>query len=136
MITKSETALKHELMEVLRSSLPRFVSLRHEDKFSSGHPDISITGNGTTTWIEAKVLDLRVKTRSKGIQQLTMLRLASVSHAFYVVWRYARNGEVSTHIVRPSDIESHSDEWCDFAVGIDYDFVVDRIKELHDVDHD
>ena len=100
---------------------------------SHGMPDISVTGNGTTTWIEAKFAN--PKFDSKGIQELTMRRLASTSHAFYVVWRMAKNGEVSTHIVTPNDIGTDPDEWTDFTNGIDHIFVIDRLKEIHDVDN-
>jgi hypothetical protein len=133
--SKSETELKRDLMIEIRTFFPRFVSLRHEDKLNFGYPDISVSGNGTTTWIEAKVIDHRLKAKSKGIQKLTMQQLASVTHAFYVVWIYTKEGGVFTYIVRPLEIGLSSREWVDFSVGIDHDFVVERLKEIHNVDN-
>ena len=95
-----EAVLKGQLMEEFRTQLPsNFVCIRHEDKFTHGIPDISITGYGRTLWLEVKYFNPDLI--SKGIQELTMRRLAVAGMARYVVY-----SEVTarTYIVPPKSI--------------------------------
>ena len=61
------------------------VALRHEDKMSSGIPDISVTVARRTVWVEAKI-------RRKGsydgteIQRFTLRQLESKGLALYIVY--------------------------------------------------
>ena len=71
----NENTIKDELVKRLRRAAPRFVVFRHEDRFTAGIPDISMTGRGATSWWEVKYLNPRL--HSYGLQELTMKRLAS-----------------------------------------------------------
>ena len=53
----TEATLKRELMRSLQTLLPDAVALRHEDRFISGIPDLSITFQGKTSWWECKYAD-------------------------------------------------------------------------------
>lgn len=50
----NEAYLKKRLKESLRVVMPGCVVYRHEDKFSGGVPDLSVTWGGVTSWIEVK----------------------------------------------------------------------------------
>jgi hypothetical protein len=50
----NEAYLKGRLVRILREELPGAVVFRHEDKFTPGVPDISVTWHGRTRWIEVK----------------------------------------------------------------------------------
>lgn len=124
----NEAELKSRLMEYLRRSFPGYVIFRHEDKITSGIPDISVTGSELTTWMEVKYAN--PKFASKGIQELTMLRLSLASSAFYVVY-YEKNKERRTYIVEPQDIGRSIDLWTNSTEGFDHSWVVAFIKERH-----
>ena len=53
----NESDCKAALCKVLRASLPPADSrvYRHEDQYTGGIPDISITANGHTLWVEVKL---------------------------------------------------------------------------------
>jgi len=126
----TEAKLKSALMTLLRAPgvLPvGFVALRHEDRITAGHPDISVTGHGATTWLEAKHAHPAI--RSRGIQELTMLRLGRAGRAFYVI--YLEKDEVKeTLIVHPSKMEN----WLQTphrASGFNHRYVASFIKQTH-----
>lgn len=53
----SEATHKAALVKVLRAGLPQGVGrvYRHEDQFTGGIPDISISFKGRTLWVEVKL---------------------------------------------------------------------------------
>lgn len=123
-----ESKLKGALCDVARQTLKSFVIIRHEDRFTHGIPDISIDGNKTCTWLEVKYANPGFKT--KGIQELTMLRLALASHAYFVVY-WERNKEKRTYIVDPCDIGKDMNSWERFRDGFNHQWVVEFIKGVH-----
>lgn len=126
----NERILKAALMKELRSSLPHFVAIRHEDKLTSGIPDISVSGNKKTTWIEVKYGDPSFA--SKGIQELTLSRLSRAAHdAFYVVFILDKLKDKWTYIVAPQDIGKKPSDWPLFSRGFDHAFIIEYIKEKH-----
>jgi hypothetical protein len=94
----TEAILKAALVAHLRKNLPGFVIIRHEDRLTSGVPDISVSGNGRTTWWEVK---LAPGFKSKGIQKLTLLKLSLSGYARYII--YDKSGSV--YIVQPKDLD-------------------------------
>lgn len=80
----NEASLKGDLVRELRASLPGAVVLRHEDKITSGIPDISVTLGRVTTWLEVKLAAPSFS--SKGIQALTCRRLARQGSCLYVIY--------------------------------------------------
>ena len=126
----TEATLKSALVKDLRYFLPGYVILRHEDRITHGIPDITVTGSGKTTWIEAKFAN--PKFQSRGIQELTLSRLALAGSAFYIVWSLDKFGDRLTYIVSPKDIGKPMDEWENVSSGIDHKFVIDHIRRTHD----
>lgn len=124
----NERELKSSLMKKLRASFPRYVAFRHEDRLSSGHPDISITGNKITIWIECKYGASQFA--HKGIQDLTMLRLSQEGYAFHLVWIQQNDGHRYTYIVNPKDIGKSRDTWVPVRLGFDHDFVIQTLTGL------
>ena len=119
----TEAKPKADLVKLLRATYPSAVVIRHEDRWTSGIPDISFTLDQHTTWIEVKLADPDFE--SKGIQELTMLRLARVTTAFYVVY-YSWRGQQRTYIVEPAQIKN----WkaCACVSGFDHAYVVQRLR--------
>lgn len=123
---KQEKGPKAQLAKDLRETFPRAVVFRIEDHFTHGVPDIVLT-LGKTIWIEVKLADPDFK--SKGIQELTMNRLALVGFAFYVVY-YTWKGVERTYIVEPKDIGKSIDEWDCWVDGISSEPVIEYIRVL------
>lgn len=124
---KHESDYKAALMRELRARLPGFVCQRIEDRFTSGWPDIEVIGKARTSYWEAKHADPSWATH--GIQELTMLRLASASfHARYIFWHESK-GVRRTLIVHPKHLaEMTPESWC---TGFDMRWLVERIAEVH-----
>jgi len=125
----NELSLVKDLVKLIRFHLPGFVVFRIEDKVTSGIPDIIITGNKKTSFIECKFANPDFK--SKGIQELNMNRLALAGFAFYVVYHIGHT-ERWTYIVNPRDIGKSFDNWPLMSNGFSHKFVIDYIKEIHD----
>ena len=134
-MTMTETQLKSKLTQTLRKSLNNAVIFRHEDQFTSGIPDISVTWEGYTTWLEVKLAKPTI--RSKGIQKHTMQMLSENGRCRYVVYLLEKAScqskhfsLQSTYIVSPKSVN----DWVsskNYAVGFDHQFVVDFIKNSH-----
>lgn len=125
----NETVLKVSLVQVARS-YKGFVVIRHEDRFTHGIPDLSITYKKRTFWLEVKYADPKFST--KGIQELTMMRLALAGFAYFIIY-YEKGKEKRTFIVHPKDIGKSFDELltcCPNTDEFDHDYVIRFIQEL------
>jgi hypothetical protein len=63
----NEATLKSALVKLVRYEHPDWLVFRHEDKFMSGLPDISVTGGMATSWWEVKFI--RDGLSTKGVQE-------------------------------------------------------------------
>lgn len=125
---KRETPLKAALMKVMRTELPRFVVMRHEDRWTSGIPDFSVDGAGRTSWYEVKHADPEFD--SEGIQELTCLRLAVASYCRYVIYYENKDGaEKRTMIVHPKHLHALIPEAS--VPGYSHAFVAAYIRRVH-----
>lgn len=122
-----ESGLKSKLLKQISLRLPGFIALRHEDVRSSGIPDLSLTGFGRTSWWEFKHAAPTLK--SKGIQELTMLRLAGAGFARYVVWEENKHGIQRTLVVHPKNLVSMTPE--EWFVGYDHKAIVEYMRKVH-----
>lgn len=77
-----ESVYSNGLVKMLRSRLPGSVVFKHADALTAGIPDISVTWNGRTTWLEVKV----GRIVGRGVQALTIQRLALAGRCWYVVY--------------------------------------------------
>ena len=123
----TEATLKGALVKAIRERMPGIVVFRHEDHFTSGIPDLSITWRGKTSWWEVKFANPRFA--SKGIQELTMLRLSNVGIANYLIYRLL-NEHKTVHIVSPQNLRVW-EALGPSTMGFDHQWVIDRIKEIH-----
>ena len=126
----NEADLKSALVKTAREVLKSFVVIRHEDRFTHGIPDISFTGrpNRRTTWVEVKYANPGFA--CKGIQELTMSRLALAGQAVFVVY-WQRGTEKRTYLVDPQHIGKDVSEWTMFTDGFNHIWVLEHIKGLH-----
>lgn len=122
----TEAFLLSNLLNKLRATLPRAVVIKHCDRMTSGVPDFSVTMNGRTSWWETKYACPSFK--SQGIQELTLLRLATAGYARYIVWE-EKKGIRQTLIVHPRNIqELKLEARCE---GFNYMWVVEQIVKAH-----
>ena len=126
----TEAILKGVLVKKFRELLPDYVTLRHEDRITHGIPDISTTGDKFTSWLEVKFANPNFQ--SRGIQDLTLLRLERAGSGLFIVYReYPGTHHRRTYIVNPRVIGMPMDDWKFFSEGFDHKWVIDYIKELH-----
>lgn len=132
----NEAKLKSELMAVLRPHIPGAVCLRHEDKLTSGIPDISVTWGNRTSWWEVKYADPRLE--SKGIQDVTMMKLAGAGTANYIIY-YEFHDLQRVIIAEPRMVISNTGErvndWMTHAIsasGFDHKWVAGHIRGVHE----
>jgi hypothetical protein len=125
----TEAVLKGQLAVVIRDEHRKAIVFRIEDRFTHGIPDFIIpTPRPSTLYIEVKYMNPYY--RGKGIQELTMNRLALQGHpAFYVIY-YERDDVKRTYIVDPRDIGKGVDEWNDYHEGFAHKWVSARLKDL------
>ena len=81
----NEAYLKKRLKEALKKALPGCVVVRHEDKFSAGVPDMSVTWAGVTSWVEVKYQRTGRKVPPTALQELTLVGLAATGAPAYLV---------------------------------------------------
>lgn len=102
----TERYVTERLMEQFKQ-LPEWEVIKHADKFTSGIPDMSVSGNGRTSWLELKLLkrgELAVNAVEPA-QRITCCRLerATGGRCWVIVYRASR-WEDSTTIYRPSQL--------------------------------
>jgi hypothetical protein len=125
---RNESKLKSSLMDIIRTQLPGFVAIRHEDVRRSGIPDLSLTGHGKVSWVEIKHGDPHFD--SEGIQELTMLRLAVAGYARYLIYMEDKDGgNKRTMIVHPKKLGTLEPEA--ECKGHDHRWVTEFFKRRH-----
>jgi len=126
MVDMSERTVCNGLVRSLRRELPGCVVLRHTDGLLAGIPDISVTWNGHTTWIEVKFLNPKIIDR--GIQRLNMKRLEKQGTAFYVLY-----DNIAKHvfIVKPSSLDDYRDVYWR-SPGFNHTFVSVFVRRIHE----
>jgi hypothetical protein len=115
----TEAVVKGELVKKLRKGIPWAVTLRHEDQFTAGIPDISVTGGPVVkdvgsarrvVWLEIKYADFAFK----GLQHHTLKRLGG----YYIIYDEARE----VFIVDPR-------EKAEVITGRGHDIIVEFVKK-------
>jgi hypothetical protein len=92
----TESQMTRKLIASLKRMHPQAVIIKHSDRFTSGVPDLSITKDGVTTWIECKKLTPDFLANLDLLQLNTMLKLERQGTAYYVFF------EPSVRYVLPS----------------------------------
>jgi hypothetical protein len=124
----NEATLKNQLVKKLRELMPGFVILRHEDRHTAGIPDISVTGCGRTSWWEVKHANPDWK--SRGIQELTCMRLAAAGICFYITYE-DKTGVKRTIISTPREAAATGGLEGEWTRGFDHRFVATFIMKVH-----
>lgn len=83
-----EATFKGKFVGRIKSLYPSLVVFRHEDMFTAGIPDISLTRSIRTLWLEAKVTPGE---KVGGLQDVTLRRLGG----YYIVF----NNKTSNYTV-------------------------------------
>ena len=118
----TEATVRAALVKRLRQHKD-WIVLRHEDHYTSGIPDISVTGNGITSWWEAKY-QRGFSLVNKGIQQYTLEQLDKHGYAaHYIIYTPEQ-----VAIVKPS-LENPL-----IFPGINHPRVVEYIRKVHGYD--
>ena len=123
----TEATLKSTLVKLLRAELRGAVVLRIEDRFTSGIPDIIVSWNQRVSFWEVKYAHPNFA--SRGVQELTLLRLARAGVARYLIYAEIR-GVKSTHILDPTDITNWQQASLSTS-GFNHGFVLTTLRGLH-----
>ena len=107
----SEAQVKAQLTAKLKKIFPMMVVLRHEDHFTAGIPDTSISFNCRTLWLEIKFGELR----SRAIQRETLRRLKG----YFVTYRRDKIVEITT-AYQTENIT---------ATGLGHDVVIEFVRD-------
>ena len=106
----TESSLKASTRDAIEHRCVGAEVLHHQDRFSSGYPDTSVSWNGFTSWVEFKFLGLEESLhgplREDQLLQLIRLEKQSACRAWIVVFRKTRLEE-RTDIYRPTRLVSH-----------------------------
>jgi len=124
----NEKELKSKLVKKIRTGLRGVVVFRHEDQWTAGIPDISVTLRGTC-WIEVKYIREGKKLEMRGIQLLTCQNLADNGKCFVLIYEDTYFGP-KTHIISPYDVEEFREMVTThpFSDGYDHDAVVNYLR--------
>jgi len=79
----TEATVKAGLVRAIKAEMGGCVVFRHEDVFTAGVPDISVTWHRRTLWVEVKL----GRGRLSGAQNLALMRLGRQSMAVCVNYR-------------------------------------------------
>lgn len=122
----TEASVRAALVKKLRA-YKDWTVLRHEDHYTSGIPDISVTGNKITSWWECKLRKGSDSISTIGIQQFLVEQLAKHGHAYYIVYEQ-RKEMPRTLIYEPEHFPNLP---LDTAEGFNHDWVVNFIRKIH-----
>lgn len=131
----NEGDIKDRFIEIATPILRGFVLFRHEDRSTFGIPDISATGYNKSSWWEFKHAIARhpggePDFKSRGNQELSMLRLASAGYARYVI--YEERGDIKrVLIVHPKKLSEWMTMYDSFTTGFNHRWVADQIRRVH-----
>lgn len=129
-----ESQPKAGLVKLARATLQGFVVQRHEEHFTHGVPDISVMGLQRASWWEVKLAQPdetgRLVFKSKGIQELTMLRLSVAVMAWHIVYSIDNDESKRVHIVQPSKLSQWESSPYS-AKGFNHKYVVEFMLRAH-----
>ena len=132
-VTVTEVTVRRDLKKALQARLPNAMILRHEDLYTSGIPDLSISYAGKTSWWEIKYADPHCKTTR--IQQHTCTQLNLQGFCCrYIIFR-RELGDLWPRQIRvctPADFQDWQFLGTVISEGsFDYDALVDYIMRIH-----
>jgi hypothetical protein len=133
-LKREEEKPRAACVKYLREALQGFVVQRHEEVFTHGTPDMSVAGVKRGSWWEFKYAipdkSGKLTFKSKGVQELNMIRLARATIAWYIIFSVEADGKRHTHIVEPNKLADWEASPHRVA-GFDYKFIARFIYESH-----
>ena len=93
----NEATLKRALVKAIKTTMPGAVVFPHQDRFTAGIPDISVTWAGVTTWWEVKYSPIGRNSTVTKLQGYTLEQLARQSTAGLIT--YAETKRAGRYIV-------------------------------------
>lgn len=128
----SEASIRSVLVKKLRTMQPTWVIFRHEDHYTTGIPDISVTGNGKTSWWETKLVEGREHPQEKELKLQRMIELDHHSYARYIVYRTGGIFKKDVSILTPVDFQQWPEHVARFWVAShDHETVARYIIQRH-----
>lgn len=140
-IPKDETGLKSKQVKAIKLYLPTYLAIRHEDVRTCGTPDMSLSGNGKTSWWEFKHATPNFSTT--GIQELTCSQLAIKSFCRYVFYYEDVQNTVRTYIIHPRAVINHKGNFSavlanailtdiNWRIGFDFKWITEQMRLAHE----
>ena len=133
----TETTVRRALMRQLQIDLPDALPLRHEDLFTKGIPDLSLSYAGHTSWWECKYTATNQCATTKVQRYLCEQLDLRGFLCRYIIFRRGHNGKWPREIrvVKPHDV--HGTAWRHVGRTIstgafDYAALVRYIQEEHE----
>jgi hypothetical protein len=117
----NEAYLKRKLVDTLRVTMPGAVVIRHEDKFTAGVPDLSVSWNGITSFVEVKYQRKGRKSVPTALQARMIKQLRENRAPAYVL----------TYLEAPRELVLHGVTGCVVAEGHDHRLVADTLRNIH-----
>lgn len=103
----SEATLKTRVIRKIKETFPHWYVIAHHERTKHGVPDLSITGEGVTIWLELKYAKPALHARS--IQDVTCQKLANAGgNCYYLIFFEAPRGR-ETIIATPGAV--FNDTW-------------------------
>jgi len=87
----NEATLVKELEKAFKAAMPGCAVLKHNDASTTGIPDLSVTWQGRTAWIEVKYDRPTARAKVSALQKLTLRRLGG-----YLAWYALSPSKVRT----------------------------------------
>jgi len=123
----NEAYLKRALKDALRVALPGCVVVRHEDKFTAGVPDLSVTWAGVTSWIEVKYERKGRLAKLTALQEKALQDLAMAGAPAYALTYAERGKDRVAHLSRLLNRTSS----VDVVLFFDHKAVSEAIRDEH-----
>ena len=123
----NESYFVRKLKTYLEAQLPQSVVIKHADAVTAGIPDLSVSWNHKTTWLEVKVSRNGGPLRDREVQRLSLRRMGTAASCYYVIFEV---GNPRTIIVPPSRVSEWM-SWPDHVMGHNYGYIINFVKELH-----
>lgn len=124
----NEADLKRALKKTVERELVSSVVFSHWDRVNVV-PDLSVTWNGHTIWLELKKV-VNGKIIDRKIQRRMMTRLWESGHNAWYILYSEFNYERDTYVVSPDKLDSYMQDYAMKSVNFDHHVVIDHLRRL------
>lgn len=104
----TEATLKEKTVQQCRIVMPMCKTIKHQNMFGAGVPDVSLTWHGRTSWWEFKVAWEGREPSYRNQQRMVCLELAGAGVCYYVIFTVSKTLKpdiiLQTAIVHPRNV--------------------------------